>query len=103
MRFRMLSTLLLSLIVPAGSASADMRFNFEKCYKLTIRPYAWNPAHRFGGMLGAATMHSGSGQHMAGDAEQAGGIAQDAAGSAKARVLGGSAVQVGLRQLDEIL
>ena len=32
-----------------------------------------------------------------------GGIAQDAAGSAKARVLGGSAVQVGLRQLDEIL
>ena len=40
---------------------------------------------------------------MAGDAEQAGGIAQDAAGSAKARVLGGSAVQVGLRQLDEIL
>ena len=43
------------------------------------------------------------GQHMAGDAEQAGGIAQDAAGSAKARVLGGSAVQVGLRQLDEIL
>ena len=33
MRFRMLSTLLLSLIVPAGSASADMRFNFENCYK----------------------------------------------------------------------
>ena len=32
MRFRMLSTLLLSLIVPAGSASADMRFNFENCY-----------------------------------------------------------------------
>jgi len=23
----------LSLIVPAGSASADMRFNFENCYK----------------------------------------------------------------------
>ena len=36
MRFRMLSTLLLSLIVPAGSASADMRFNFENCYKLRI-------------------------------------------------------------------
>ena len=34
MRFRMLSTLLLSLIVPAGSASADMRFNFENCYKI---------------------------------------------------------------------
>ena len=34
MRFRMLSTLLLSLIVPAGSASADMRFNFENCYNL---------------------------------------------------------------------
>ena len=33
MRFRMLSTLLLSLIVPAGSASADMRFNFENCYR----------------------------------------------------------------------
>ena len=31
--FRMLFTLLLSLIVPAGSASADMRFNFENCYK----------------------------------------------------------------------
>ncbi len=34
MRFRTLFTLLLSLIVPAGSASADMRFNFENCYKL---------------------------------------------------------------------
>ena len=33
MRFRILSTLLLSLIVTAGSASADMRFNFEICYK----------------------------------------------------------------------
>ena len=33
MRFRMLFTLWLSLIVPAGSASADMRFNFENCYK----------------------------------------------------------------------
>lgn len=33
MRFRMLSALLLSLIVPAGSASADMCFNFENCYK----------------------------------------------------------------------
>ena len=32
MRFRMLFTLLLSLIVPAGSASADMCFNFENCY-----------------------------------------------------------------------
>ena len=32
MRFRTLFTLLLSLIVPAGSAPADMRFNFENCY-----------------------------------------------------------------------
>ena len=36
MRFRMLSTLLLSLIVPAGSASADMRFNFENCYNTDV-------------------------------------------------------------------
>ena len=35
-RFRMLFTLLLSLIVPAGSASADMRFNFENCYKFDV-------------------------------------------------------------------
>ena len=40
MRFRMLSTLLLSLIVPAGSASADMRFNFENCYSTEK---FWNP------------------------------------------------------------
>ena len=40
---------------------------------------------------------------IADEVMQADGIAQDAAGSAKARVLGGSAVQVGLRQLDEIL
>lgn len=33
MRFRTLFTLLLSLIVPAGSAPADMCFNFENCYK----------------------------------------------------------------------
>ena len=33
MRFSTLFTLLLSLIVPAGSASADMCFNFENCYK----------------------------------------------------------------------
>ena len=33
MRFRTLFTLLLSLIAPAGFASADMRFNFENCYK----------------------------------------------------------------------
>ena len=26
----------LSLIVPAGSASADMRFNFENCYKQSL-------------------------------------------------------------------
>lgn len=58
MRFRMLFTLLLSLIVPAGSASANMRFNFENCYKRTIRPYAWNPAHRSGGMLGAVRSSS---------------------------------------------
>ena len=36
MRFRILSTLLLSLIVPAGSASANMRFNFENCYNQNI-------------------------------------------------------------------
>ena len=36
MRFRMLSTLLLSLIVPAGSAPADMCFNFENCYKQSL-------------------------------------------------------------------
>ena len=29
---RTLFTLLLSLIAPAGSASADIRFNFENCY-----------------------------------------------------------------------
>ena len=34
MRFRMLSTLLLSLM--AGSASADMRFYFENCYKQSL-------------------------------------------------------------------
>ena len=33
MRFRMLFTLLLSLIVPAGSASVGMCFNFENCYR----------------------------------------------------------------------
>lgn len=33
MRFRTRFTLLLSLIAPAGSASANMRFNFENCYK----------------------------------------------------------------------
>ena len=33
MRFRTLFTLLLFLIALAGSASADMRFNFENCYK----------------------------------------------------------------------
>ena len=32
MRFRTFFALLLSLIAPAGSASADMRFNFENCY-----------------------------------------------------------------------
>lgn len=32
MLFQMLFTLLLSLIVSASSASADMRFNFENCY-----------------------------------------------------------------------
>mgnify|MGYP005753790651 FL=1 len=36
MRFRTLFTLLLSLIALAGSASADMRFNFENCYRLTL-------------------------------------------------------------------
>ena len=41
MRFRILSTLLLSLIVPAGSASANMRFNFENCYKRNL-PRQWD-------------------------------------------------------------
>lgn len=36
MRFRTLFTLLLSLIAPAGSASANMRFNFENCYKQSL-------------------------------------------------------------------
>ena len=39
MRFRMLSTLLLSLIVPAGSASADMRFNFEIAIRAENGPF----------------------------------------------------------------
>ena len=43
MRFRMLSTLLLSLIVPAGSSSADMRFNFENCYK----SWKWTIPYRY--------------------------------------------------------
>ena len=41
MRFRMLFTLLLSLIVPAGSASADMCFNFENCYKVFQEGEIW--------------------------------------------------------------
>lgn len=36
MRFRTLFTLLLFLIALAGSASADMRFNFENCYKQSL-------------------------------------------------------------------
>lgn len=39
----MLFTLLLSLIVPAGSASADMRFNFENCYKLKEEEHMLSP------------------------------------------------------------
>ena len=46
MRFRMLFTLLLSLIVPAGSASVDMCFNFENCYKLLIEKKAAYPDYR---------------------------------------------------------
>ena len=38
MRFRTLFTLLRFLIVPAGSASADMRFDFENCYNNCIAP-----------------------------------------------------------------
>lgn len=41
MRFRMLFTLLLSLMVPAGSASADMCFNFENCYKVFQEGEIW--------------------------------------------------------------
>lgn len=35
---RTLFTLLLSLIASAGSASADIRFNFENCYNYRIAP-----------------------------------------------------------------
>ena len=35
---RTLFTLLLSLIAPAGSASADIRFNFENYYNYRIAP-----------------------------------------------------------------
>lgn len=35
---RTLFTLLLSLIAPAGSASANIRFNFENCYNYRIAP-----------------------------------------------------------------
>lgn len=37
MRFRTLFTLLLSLIVPAGSAPADMCFNFENRYRYSCK------------------------------------------------------------------
>ena len=46
MRFRTLFTLLLSLIVPAGSASADMRFNFENCYN-SVDQTAFEQAQSF--------------------------------------------------------
>ena len=42
----MLSTLLLSLIVPAGSASADMRFNFENCYNVKDQSILFKEAIR---------------------------------------------------------
>ena len=57
MRFRMLSTLLLSLIVPAGSASADMRFNFENCYKKLVARAGIAPKGARPGLAYAISKH----------------------------------------------
>ena len=57
MRFRMLSTLLLSLIVPAGSASADMRFNFENCYQKLVARAGIAPKGARPGLAYAISKH----------------------------------------------
>ena len=57
MRFRMLFTLLLSLIVPAGSASADMRFNFENCYKQLVARAGIAPKGARPGLAYAISKH----------------------------------------------
>ena len=57
MRFRMLFTLLLSLIVPAGSASADMRFNFENCYKKLVARAGIAPKGARPGLAYAISKH----------------------------------------------
>ena len=57
MRFRMLFTLLLSLIVPAGSASADMRFMFENCYKKLVARAGIAPKGARPGLAYAISKH----------------------------------------------
>lgn len=57
MRFRTLFTLLLSLIVPAGSASADMRFNFENCYKKLVARAGIAPKGARPGLAYAISKH----------------------------------------------
>ena len=57
MRFRMLFTLLLFLIVPAGSASADMRFNFENCYKKLVARAGIAPKGARPGLAYAISKH----------------------------------------------
>ena len=57
MRFRMLFTLLLSLIVPAGSASADMRFIFENCYKKLVARAGIAPKGARPGLAYAISKH----------------------------------------------
>lgn len=57
MRFRMLFTLLLSLIVPAGSASADMRFDFENCYKKLVARAGIAPKGARPGLAYAISKH----------------------------------------------
>ena len=57
MQFRMLFTLLLSLIVPAGSASADMRFNFENCYKKLVARAGIAPKGARPGLAYAISKH----------------------------------------------
>lgn len=57
MRFRTLFTLLLSLIVPAGSASADMRFDFENCYKKLVARAGIAPKGARPGLAYAISKH----------------------------------------------
>lgn len=53
----MLFTLLLPLIVPAGSASADMRFNFENCYKKLVARAGIAPKGARPGLAYAISKH----------------------------------------------